>query len=238
MTLKQAMAALEKMGTAQNRKVYARHGAGENMFGVSFANLNALKKQIGTDHDLAEQLWQTGNVDAMSLATMIADPDAFTASSADAWLRQVDYAVLGGLLAGVIARSSLAPLKIAKWTRSKQEFTRQAGYDLLCGMLKESPDALGDVDCRNYLQTIKEQIHASPNLARHAMNAAVIAIGIYKPSLRQTAIETAGRIGKVEVDHGETGCKTPDAIAYINNAAARQKTKSTGRKSPSKRARA
>lgn len=226
MTLKQTMAALKKMGTAQNRKVYARHGAGENMFGVSFANLNALRKQIGIDHTLAEQLWQTGNVDAMSLATMIADPDAFTASSADAWLRQVDYALLGSLLAGVIARSSLAPRKISKWTRSRQESTRQAGYDLLCGTLKESPDTLDDPTCGGYLQTIEEQIHASPNLARHAMNAAVIAIGVYKPALREAAIATAGRIGKVEVDHGTTGCKTPDAIASMNKAAVRQTSKS------------
>lgn len=229
MTLKQAMAALEKMGTAQNRKTYARHGAGENMFGVSFANLNALKKQIGTDHQLAEQLWQTGNVDAMSLATMIADPQQFTANAADVWLRQVDYAVLGGLLASVIARSSLAPRKIAKWTRSRQELVRQVGYDLLCATLKESPDTLDDETCTRYLQTIEEQIHDSPNMARHSMNQAVIAVGIYKPSLREAAIASAGRIGKVQVDHGQTGCKTPDAIAYIIRAAARQKPKSPSR---------
>jgi 3-methyladenine DNA glycosylase AlkD len=226
MTFNQTMAALKKVGTAQNRKIYARHGAGENMFGVSFANLNALKKQIGTDHPLAEQLWQTGNVDAMSLATMIADPQAFTAGAADEWLRQADYAVLGGLLAGVIAHSPLASRKIAKWTRSKQELTRQAGYDLLCGTLKVSPDALDDETCAAYLQTIEEQIHGSPNMARHSMNAAIIAIGIYKPALREAAIAAAGRIGKVHVDHGETNCKTPDAIAYINKAAARQKSKS------------
>lgn len=229
MTFDQTMAALKKLGTAQNRKIYARHGAGENMFGVSFANLNALRKQIGTDHPLADQLWRTGNVDAMSLATMIADPDAFTAGTADEWLRQVDYSVLGGLLAGVIARSRLAPRKIAKWTRSKQELTRQTGYDLLCGTLKESPDALDDGTCSEYLQTIEEQIHASPNMARYAMNQALIAIGIYKPALRAAAIATAKRIGKVEVDHGETNCKTPDAVAYINKAAARQKSTSLGR---------
>lgn len=40
------MKELKRMGTAQNRKVYARHGVGENMFGVSYANLNALKKKI------------------------------------------------------------------------------------------------------------------------------------------------------------------------------------------------
>ena len=53
------------------------------------------------------------------------------------------------------------------------------------------------------------------------MNLALIAIGIYKPTLRKQAIAAARRIGKVEVDHGETSCKTPDAESYIVKAAAR-----------------
>ena len=62
MNFDQAMKELEAAGTAQNRKVYARHGAGENMFGVSFSNQEKLRKQIKTDHALAEQLWATGNM--------------------------------------------------------------------------------------------------------------------------------------------------------------------------------
>jgi hypothetical protein len=75
-------------------------------------------------------------------------------------------------------------------------------------------------------------------MARHSMNQAVIAIGIYKPSLRDDAIATAERIGKVEVDHGETSCKTPDAVTYINKAAARESSKSPRRKTSTKRVRA
>ena len=37
MTYTQVMKELKTMGTAQNRKVYGRHGVGQNMFGVSFA---------------------------------------------------------------------------------------------------------------------------------------------------------------------------------------------------------
>ncbi len=37
------------------------------------------------------------------------------------------------------------------------------------------------------------------------------------------AIEAAKRIGKVEVDHGETNCKTPDAAPYIEKAAKRKR---------------
>lgn len=45
MTFSEVMKELKKMGTAQIRKVYARHGVGKDMFGVSYANLNVLKKK-------------------------------------------------------------------------------------------------------------------------------------------------------------------------------------------------
>jgi len=218
------MSALRKMGTAQNRKVCARHGAGENLFGISFANLRPFAKQIGTDHALAEQLWATGNSDARTLATMIADPEQFTASSADLWVEAISYYLLADLFAPVIARSPLANRKLSNWTRSRQEYVRQCGYVVLCCLLKDDAKQVADDTCLKSLDTIERQIHGSPNRARHAMNMAVAAIGIYKPALRDEAIAAARRIGRVDVDHGETGCRTPDAEAYIRKAAARKRS--------------
>jgi hypothetical protein len=47
------------------------------------------------------------------------------------------------------------------------------------------------------------------------MNNVVITIGLRSDALEGQAVAAAGRIGKVIVDHGQTSCKTPDAIAYI-----------------------
>ena len=49
------------------------------------------------------------------------------------------------------------------------------------------------------------------------MNRALIAIGIRNEDLKQTAIGIAREIGKVQVDHGATSCKTPDAESYIKS---------------------
>jgi hypothetical protein len=54
------------------------------------------------------------------------------------------------------------------------------------------------------------------------MNMALCAIGGYRPALRGRALEVARALGKVEVDHGETGCKTPDATSYIARMVAHQ----------------
>ena len=75
-----------------------------------------------------------------------------------------------------------------------------------------------------FLTTIEARIHSSPNRVRDAMNMALISIGLLGGTLREQAMAAAKRIGEVEVDHGETGCKTPDAVEYIRRAEARRKS--------------
>ena len=59
-------------------------------------------------------------------------------------------------------------------------------------------------------------------------------IGIRSPALTERALQVAGKIGKVEVNHGETGCKTPDAAAYIRKTLAWRKSHPPAKKSPRK----
>jgi hypothetical protein len=57
------------------------------------------------------------------------------------------------------------------------------------------------------------------------MNSALIAIGIRNPKLQKLALAVAKEIGEVEVDHGDTSCKTPDAAEYILKAVNRKAKK-------------
>ena len=95
-----AMAELERRGSEQTRKTYRRHGVLGDQYGVSYADLKALKKAIKTDQALAESLWATGNHDARILATMIADPKTIARKVLESWSRDVDNDVLAGALAG------------------------------------------------------------------------------------------------------------------------------------------
>lgn len=220
MDVDEVLRALRAKGTAQNRKIYARHGYGENQFGVSVANLRALAKQIGVDTGLARGLWETGNEDARILATMIADGEDLTPREFDAWVGDVRHYVLADAFSGLVARSSHARSRAERWANSKEEFVGQAGWNLL-GLLARSAPDLSDADLLERIGQIEKNIHRSPNRTRHAMNMALIAIGGYRASLRARAIAAAKRIGRVEVDHGETGCETPDAASYIEKMAAR-----------------
>jgi len=218
------MAALKSYGTAQNRKIYSRHGVGKDMFGVSFADLNRLKKQIKRDHGLAVQLWDSGNHDARILATMVADPSAATAKLLDAWKNDLNNYVITDAFSGFAAKTPSARARMEKWTKSPREWIGRAGWLVLAHLARHA-DGLPDECLLTHLPVIEQRIHGAKNRSRDAMNSALIAIGIRNGRLEKKAIAVARRIGKVEVDHGDTSCKTPDAEAYILKAKARRKSK-------------
>ena len=213
MTLQSTMKDLEGLGNERNRKTFARHGVGE-AFGVSFADLYKLARKIEVNHDLALELWATGNHDARLLATMIADPDQADGNLLDAWARDTGNYVLSQVLAGFVSKTEHVRQKADKWCKSET--------DLIAGMAQRVESCPDDYFAGK-LSVIEERIHTSNNRTKHGMNTALCAIGIGRGGLRDDALAVAERIGKVEVDHGETSCKTPDATAYIKKAVARKK---------------
>ncbi len=223
MTRKTALAELKKVGSAGTKKIYLRHGACEPLFGVKFGDLGKLKKRIGVNHELAQELWATGNSDAQTLALMVVDPTKIKSAELDAWLRPLKYDLLIGMIAELAAKSAYAPAKWQKWSKSKSEQLLVAAYSLLSHWLKESPDEVPIDVVEDGLEKIESQIHDVPNRARHAMNNALIAVGVFREDYRDRAFQVAKTIGKVDVDHGETGCKTPDATAYIKKSVARNR---------------
>jgi hypothetical protein len=108
------------------------------------------------------------------------------------------------------------------WMKAADEQSREMGYSVFAFRLKGDPDSISDRDAEKVLATVEKDIHRSPNWVRYAMNNAVIAIGVFKPALRQQTLAAAKRIGKVDVDHGDTHCKTPDAVGYIEKASKRK----------------
>ena len=86
------------------------------------------------------------------------------------------------------------------------------------------------------LVQIEKTIHSAPNTQRYLMNQALIAIGGRSASLCKSTTAAAKRIGVIEVDHGDTSCKTPNAAESIANSWARAKSK--GFETPSAQQRA
>ena len=131
MTADEVLAKLKKLGKPGAAAIYRRHGAEGEVWGVSFADLGKLTKQIKTDHALATALWDSGVVDAQTLALMVADPAKLTPAEAESWLRAAKAPVLLGYLAKLVARTGFAREKMEAWVKSPDDFTRTGGYTLL-----------------------------------------------------------------------------------------------------------
>ena len=215
MSVAEVMQALKKAGSAQTRKTYARHGAAEPMFGVGFATLKVLTKKIDVDHELGLALWDTGNFDARNLAVKIVEPARMTSADLDRWATDVTAARMCGAYVGMIAAEGPhAAKKVVQWLGSKDDRMRCAGWALL-GQLALRDATTPDAFFEKRLAEIERTIHSAPNAEREGMNMGVITIGCRSRALRKSAVAAAKRIGKVEVDHGDTACKTPDAAEYI-----------------------
>jgi 3-methyladenine DNA glycosylase AlkD len=217
MSLAETMAALEAAGSAQTRKTYLRHGAAEPMFGVSFATLKALYKRIGVDHDLALSLWETGNFDAQNLAVKIVDPGRMTADQLDRWAQAPHARMCVGYVAHVTVEGPHARAKADRWLAARSEAQRVVAWSLV-GAMAMRDETTSDAWFAKRLAEIERSIRTAPNAERAAMNQAVIAIGCRSEALRRAAVAAAGRIGRVEVDHGDTSCKTPEAAGSIAKA--------------------
>lgn len=217
MSLAETMSALEAAGSEQTRKTYLRHGASEPLFGVSFASLKGLLKAIGVDHELACALWDTGNSDARNLAVKIADPARMTPADFESWARTGAARSCTSYVA-MLASEGAHGLPLAKtWLGSAEPGDRVIGWSLV-GALAMGDASTGDTWFVERLGDIEKSIHSAPNAQRLPMNQSLISIGCRNPALRAFAMEVAGRIGKVSIDHGDTACKTPNAAEYIEKA--------------------
>ena len=226
---------LAAAGDDRYRETYRRHGVRGELHGVSYATLNALAKAIRTDQALASALWDSGNHDARVLATMIADPGHMAVQDLVRWASDVDDAVLCDAYTGLVARTPHARALFLKWAASTNEWLGACAWSLLSGLARTDA-TLPDEFFQSQLNCIEREIHGRKNRVRYAMNGAVIGIGSRNAALRRAATEAATRIGVVRVDHGDTGCKTPDAVPYIEKIWARKAGKT--RKSVSAESRA
>lgn len=236
MSLPETMRALEKAGTEQTRKTWKRHGAVEPMFGVSFAVLKSLVKRIGVDHELALALWSTENHDARTLALKIADPARIAPSVLDRWARERRVRACGGYVAMLAAESPHGPAKVREWFASSDPTLRVHAWTLT-GFLANLDETMPDAWFEERVARIEKSIHSAPNDERGAMNRALMSIGGRNAALRKLATAAAKRIGTVEVDHGDTACKTPDAESCIAKMWAHAKAKEFASPAAQERAR-
>ena len=222
MTLEDVMAELKAKGSEQTKKTFLRHGAKEPFFGVKVGDLKAIVKKVKRNHELALQLYDTGNSDAMYLAGLISDPPSMTKAQLNKWVKAAYWHMISCYpVAWAAAESRFGRELALEWIDSKKEQIASAGWSTYAGLVALKPDEELDLDeIVGLLERIESGIHSAPNRVRYCMNNFVICVGTYVPSLTAKAKATAKAIGEVTVDMGDTDCQVPDAGAYIDKVIA------------------
>ncbi|MDZ5472314.1 DNA alkylation repair protein [Bacillus sp. 31A1R] len=225
MNVEEIMEKLAELGSEQTKKIFMNHGASENLFGVKVGDLKKLVKYVKKDQELALALYDTGNSDAMYLAGLSVNPKLMTKETLQNWVKKANWYMLAEYtVAGVAAESPYALELARKWMESDEEMTAVAGWSTYANYLSITPDEKLDLEeVRALLHRAETTIHQEKNRVRYCMNGFVISVGAYVKDLHDEAIRVAETIGKVHVNMGNTACKVPLAVPYINKIADRDK---------------
>ncbi len=217
MTLDEVMQELASKATASTKKTMLRHGAVEPLFGVRIGDLKPLEKKLKGQQELALELYATKNSDAMYLAGLIADGSKMSKKQLELWVKEATWHMIAGCTVPWVASDHPQAIAMAsKWIDSKKELVATAGWATLSSVVCVRPDAELPIDeLSELLDRIVLKLHSSANRVRYAMNSYVICVGTYVLPLADKAIATARKLGRVEVDMGDTACKIPDAESYI-----------------------
>ncbi|HEX3031728.1 MAG TPA: DNA alkylation repair protein [Bacillota bacterium] len=221
MELKAIMEELKSLGTERTKKLYMSNGAREPVFGVSISAMKPIFKQVKFNQPLAEQLYATGNYDAMYLAGMIAEPKKMSPADFDRWIEGAYFYMISDYIVAVtLAETDIAFAVADRWIDSGKELTMSAGWSCYEWLLGARKDSEFDKDkLLAMLYRVRDSIHHQPDRTKYAMNNFIMAVGTSFLPLHEEAKGIAQEMGRVEIVKAKKVCQTNDAAAYIQNAA-------------------
>lgn len=195
------MQELEALGKERTKNMYMSNGAHEPLFGVATGAMKPIAKKIKIDQALAEELYATGNYDAMYFAGIIADPKAMTVEDFNRWMEAAYFYMLSDYVVAVtLAEAPIAQEVADAWIASGEELKMSAGWSCYCWLLGNRKDSeFSESKLANMLEVVKNTIHDVPERTKSAMNNFLYTVAISYVPLHEQAVATAQAIGPVEM---------------------------------------
>ena len=178
-----------------SRAGMARYGINvAHAFGVSVPELRRMAKALGTDHDLALALWDTGNHEARLLAGMVDDPAAVTEAQMEEWAAGFDsWDVCDQVTSNLFDRTPFAYDKVRAWSAAEDEWVKRAAF-ATAAALAVHDKAAPDERFLAILELVRREAGDGRNFVKKAVNWALRNIGKRSAALHAAAIETAEEI--------------------------------------------
>jgi 3-methyladenine DNA glycosylase AlkD len=191
------------------REVNERHG---DDHGVNLTQLRALAKRLKTQHELALELWATGDTAARLLATLVCRPKDFSPAELDAMIRDIPSPkLLDWFIVNVVRPGRHVEELRLSW-KDGDDLVGRAGWDLTSERVVKRPEGL---DLEALLDQIEQEMKLAPTHKQWAMNHCLAEIGIHHPEHRARAIGIGERLA-VLIDYPVSpGCTSPYAPIWI-----------------------
>jgi hypothetical protein len=224
---------LEAWGSESVRRSNAKAGAGENQFGVMMGKLRPLAAQLQKEpaqaHTLALRLWQTGNADAMLLASMLLDPAQLDEAALEMMMRPLTYTrVLDELAYNVVAQSPHAATLRERWMDSPEEYLGRAGWQLTNAAVtdpkavkaaRRAEDGLPPgLDLDRLLGKIEAEVRQAPLHKQESMTQCLVMIATHYDAYTQRCIALGEQLGRYDTRPVPKGCTAwyaPEWIAAV-----------------------
>jgi 3-methyladenine DNA glycosylase AlkD len=220
MTLHEAMAQLEALGTQRMRDLNTKNGAGDNQFGVKMGDIRTVAKEIKSDPELAKQLWASGNLDAMLLATLILKPKLLSEHELEAMVKDAEVPQLADWLNSYVVKLHPQREELRqKWMSDSHEMISRSAWSLTSDKVVKDPKGL-DFDA--LLDRIDREMASAPPKAQWTMNFTLGNIGIHSAAHRDRALEIGERLGIYRDYPCSPGCTSPFVPIWINEMVRRQ----------------
>ncbi|MGW0892900.1 DNA alkylation repair protein [Saccharopolyspora sp. NPDC002578] len=205
------------MEDPKTRAVNERHG---DDHAVNLTKLRAVAKRLKVQHDLAGELWRTGDTAARLVAILISRPKSYGAAELDAMLRDARTPkVHGWLLSNVVKKNPHADELRAAWFADPDPVVASAGWALTGDRVAKAPAGL---DLDELLDLIEQRMQEAPERLQWAMNECLAAIGIHHPEHRARAIGIGERLGVLKDYPTPPNCTSPYAPIWITEMVRRR----------------
>jgi len=186
---------LRGMGSPHDREGMARFGINtERALGISVTTLRGTAKELGRDHTLALELWDSGIHEARLLATLVDEPTAVTSEQMETWAAGFDsWDLCDQCCMNLFWRTPFAIEKASEWAQRDEEFVKRAAFALIARLATKSVKAPDEL-LESFLAVIEHSADDDRNFVRKGVNWALRQIGKRNRHLNALAIASAERI--------------------------------------------
>lgn len=220
MTKANVMARLDALGNPKVHELNVRGGYQGDQFGVKLGDLRSLAKEIKLNPELAQELWQTGNLDAQLLATLLMRPKLFSADDVDAMVRSVSSAqLIEWVMTNVVRQHPAREELRQRWMKDSHPMAARAGWGLTADAVIKGT---ADLDVIALLDRLDREMPSAPELVKWTMNFCLGYIGIHHPEHRTRVLEMGVLIGAYRDYPTSKGCTSPFVPIWVNEMVRRQ----------------